>query len=289
MKWLLIAIRILATTALLLGYNFLIGRLAPLTGIPHHTVVATVNFLLFLLISNLVLITLGAIYRQRKKMTADEYDNVILGLNNIYYLLIAGAIILTILGFMGIDYVTLFTSLSIVAAAIAIISREFISEIISGIIISFSKELDIGDYVRIGEHKGRISDLTITRIALLNDDDVIIFIPNTRVFSSDIVNFTKKEIRKVSIEFEAGLQAIRSIEALEADLINTLRYYRSYIEERSYNLRIVEIRKDSVALKFQYVLHEIDPELEREIRRKTARRIIDYMLGIEDGSAGRVS
>ena len=227
MKWLLIAIRILATTALLLGYNFLIGRLAPLTGIPHHTVVATVNFLLFLLISNLVLITLGAIYRQRKKMTADEYDNVILGLNNIYYLLIAGAIILTILGFMGIDYVTLFTSLSIVAAAIAIISREFISEIISGIIISFSKELDIGDYVRIGEHKGRISDLTITRIALLNDDDVIIFIPNTRVFSSDIVNFTKKEIRKVSIEFEAGLQAIRSIEALEADLINTLRYYRS--------------------------------------------------------------
>ena len=289
MKWLLIAIRILATTALLLGYNFLIGRLAPLTGIPHHTVVATVNFLLFLLISNLVLSTLEAIYRQRKKMTADEYDNVILGLNNIYYLLIAGAIILTILGFMGIDYVTLFTSLSIVAAAIAIISREFISEIISGIIISFSKELDIGDYVRIGEHKGRISDLTITRIALLNDDDVIIFIPNTRVFSSDIVNFTKKEIRKVSIEFEAGLQAIRSIEALEADLINTLRYYRSYIEERSYNLRIVEIRKDSVALKFQYVLHEIDPELEREIRRKTARRIIDYMLGIEDGSAGRVS
>ncbi|MFM8449917.1 MAG: mechanosensitive ion channel domain-containing protein [Haliscomenobacter sp.] len=236
------------------------------------------GFFVFFLAANILVVILSWIYRKRRHYLDNQGDNVVLGLKNIYYILMSGAIVTTILGLFGIDPKTLFTTLSIVAAAIAIISKEYISEIISGIIISFSSnEISVGDYLKIGAHKGKIIDLGLTKIAFLDEDDDIIFIPNTQVFASEIVNYTKKQIRRVSIEFEASLHAVPSVEALEVYLTEALKDYHDFIEPGSFWLRVVEIKKDSLFMKFQYVLKQINRELEIEIRRRTVRRLVAYI------------
>lgn len=236
------------------------------------------GFFVFFLAANILVVILSWIYRKRRHYLDNQGDNVVLGLKNIYYILMSGAIVTTILGLFGIDPKTLFTTLSIVAAAIAIISKEYISEIISGIIISFSSnEISVGDYLKIGTHKGKIIDLGLTKIAFLDEDDDIIFIPNTQVFASEIVNYTKKQIRRVSIEFEASLHAVPSVEALEVYLTEALKDYHDFIEPGSFWLRVVEIKKDSLFMKFQYVLKQINRELEIEIRRRTVRRLVAYI------------
>jgi small-conductance mechanosensitive channel len=235
------------------------------------------GFIVFALSASLAVAILSYLYRRNKKLPSSKNDNVLLGLRNIYYIVLTGAAMITILGFWNIDLKTLFTTLSIVAAAIAIISKDYVSEIISGIIISFSREVTIDDYVKIGEHKGKIIDINLTKIALLNEDDDVIFIPNNKVFTSEIVNYTRREIKKVSIEFEVLTAAIETVEELESDLIRSIQEYEAHIEPQSYNLKVVYIRKDSVSLKFQYILREINRELEREIRRKTVRRVVNYI------------
>ncbi len=235
------------------------------------------GFFIFLLSSNLAVVILSRLYRRRSGLAIGQMDNVLLGLQNIYYLLVASGVILTILAFFGIEPRQLFTSLSIVAAAIAIVTKDYLSEIISGILLSFSSEISVGDYIKIGNHKGKIIDLNLTKIIFLNEDDDIIFIPNNTVFTSEIVNYTKREIRRVNIEFEVSLQAIQSVESLEKHLSDELSDYHTHIEKGSFWLKVADIRKDSVALKFQYVLKKINRELEIEIRRRTVRRIVDYV------------
>ena len=84
----------------------------------------------------------------------DRYsDNVIGGLQNIYYILSVIGLVIMIIGFFGIEFNKLLTALSIVAAAIAIISKEIIADILCGISITFSRDIAIGDYVKIGEAK----------------------------------------------------------------------------------------------------------------------------------------
>jgi small-conductance mechanosensitive channel len=139
--------------------------------------------------------------------------------------------------------------------------------------------------VKIGEHKGKITDINLTKIALLNEDDDVIFIPNNKVFSSEIVNYTRREIKKVSIEFEVLIAAIQTVEELESDLARSIQEYEAHIEPQSYNLKVVDIRKDSVSLKFQYVLRETNRELEREIRRKTVRRVVNYIKPVSNTTA----
>lgn len=234
-----------------------------------------IEFFIFFTILNIVTAILVMIYRLRKNIPYKFTDNVINGINNLYYLVFAFGIIVMILGFWGIDIKNLLTSLSIVAAAIAIMSKEYVMMIISGIIISFSNEINIDDYVKIGDNKGKILDINLTKITILNEDDDIIYIPNDKVYMSEIINYTKKEIKKVSLDFELDLKYLTSIEDLENKLSKSLLSFNQYIEPDSLNLKIVDVHFEYVKLKLQYQLKEVNRDVERLIRKKTSRLIVN--------------
>ncbi|MBK8515857.1 MAG: mechanosensitive ion channel [Saprospiraceae bacterium] len=238
---------------------------------------SVVDFLLLLTIVNIVAAVLIVTYRLRKNIPYKYTDNVINGINNLYYIIVTIGVIMMILGFWGIDIKALLTSMSIVAAAIAIISKEYVSGIISGIIISFSKEINIDDYVQIGENKGKILEINLTKITLINDDDDIIYIPNDKAYLSEIINYTEKEIKKVSIDFELGMEYHTTIEQLEKSLAVALKDFHQYIEANSFNIKIVNVHHDYLSLKFQYKFKEVNREIEKLIRKKTIRLIANII------------
>lgn len=112
----------------------------------------------------------------------------------------------------------------------------------------------------------------------MNEDDDFIIIPNSRLFSSEIINYTRREIKKISTEFEVDLKVLESVEQLEAELTGILKEYRKFIQKNSCNLKIVQIKKDHLQLKFQYILHQVDRDLERTIRRKVARHVVRFTI-----------
>jgi small-conductance mechanosensitive channel len=232
------------------------------------------RFLIFLFGASLVVRLLAMIYRGRKHLPYHKRDNVTTGLSNLFILFIAAYGFISIFGLFGISLAHMFTTLSIVAAAIAIISKDFFADIISGVVISFSKEISIDDHVKIGDHRGKILDVNIAKTALLNEDDDIIFLPNSTVFTSDVINYTKKQIKKTSIEFEIPSGSIASIEELEEQLMLSLVEYHHLIEPNSYYLRVIHIKKDFLSLKFQYNLIQFSREMERQIKRKAVRHIV---------------
>lgn len=254
----------------ILDYETFLGKAFPI-------IRSTFNFLILFVGINIFTALLIMIYRLRKKLAYKYTDNVIIGINNIYYLIVTFGVITMLFGFWGIDMGRLLTSLSIVAAALAIISKEFVASIISGIIISFSNEINIDDYVKIGTNKGKILDINLTKIILLNEDDDIIFIPNDKVYMSDIINYTRKDIKKVSIDFELDLKYLTSIQSLEHTLKDNIKEFSHLIEPNTISLKIVDIHKDYLLFKFQFKLKEVNRELEKIIRKKTVRIIVEII------------
>lgn len=254
----------------ILDYETFLGKAFPI-------IRSSFNFLILFVGINIFTALLIMIYRLRKKLAYKYTDNVIIGINNIYYLIVTFGVITMLFGFWGIDMGRLLTSLSIVAAALAIISKEFVASIISGIIISFSNEINIDDYVKIGPNKGKILDINLTKIILLNEDDDIIFIPNDKVYMSDIINYTRKDIKKVSIDFELDLKYLTSIQSLEHTLKDNIKEFSHLIEPNTISLKIVDIHKDYLLFKFQFKLKEVNRELEKIIRKKTVRIIVEII------------
>lgn len=213
-------------------------------------------------------------HRKARGLKRNEEDNMISGINNIYVLMVGIVGLFTGISLLGVDVRGLFASLSIIAAAIAVISKDYITNVIGGMLIAFSDDINVGDYIRVGLHKGKVIDLSVTRLSILTDEDDVVIMPNNMVYSMDVMNYTKRTIKKTSIEFEIMLDAIQTITALEADLVAALEEYHDLIKPNSYSLKIMAIKKDYVEFKFQYILNVPDREMENIIRKKVVRKVV---------------
>jgi small-conductance mechanosensitive channel len=218
-------------------------------------------------------------YRRVHKIRGD--DNFIIGINHIYTLVLVAGVIVGFFSLFQVDFKALFTSLSIIFAGLAILTKDYISNLINGMILTFSGQLSIGDNVQIGKHRGKITAITLQSVHLLNDDDDMIYIPNNLVSNGEVVNYTKREIKRTSIEFEIALQHLKTVEDLEQQLVEALRPFHDLINPETYYLRVAEVNIDSISFKFQYILKNPDKELERRIRRTAIRRLVEIISGRE--------
>ncbi len=236
---------------------------------------AIISITLFLMLLDFIQFFTVWWYRRRHNIKVE--DNFIIGVGHIYSIVLGIGLIVGLLSLFRINVRELFTSLSIVFAGLAILLKDYIANLINGMIITFSGQMTIGDNVRIGQHRGKITDITLQNIHLLNDDDDVIYIPNNVVLTTDVVNYTKREIKRTSIDFEINLKYLKTVEDLEVSLVEELKPFHDFIQEESYYLRVAEVRKDNVAMKFQYILKEPNKELERVIRRRAIRRLVEII------------
>lgn len=206
-----------------------------------------------------------------------KQDNIVVGINQIATIVKVFGLGFWMMMLLDINIKELFTSLSIIAAAIAIISKDYVANAISGMVLTWSDQLSINDYIKIEDQKGKIIDITLINLHLLSDDDDLIYIPNNLAFSAKIINYTKIAVKKTSIEFELNTRNLTSIEELESKLISSLTDYNKDIKPDSYNLKVYELKKNSISFKFQYILSHPDRELEKEIKKKTIRRILTIL------------
>ncbi len=217
-------------------------------------------------------------YSKKNKIPFNKKNNVHFGIENIADFTIGiAAVVMVISIFSGVNPKDLITSLTIVAAAIAILSKEYIADFISGIYLSFSNTFEIADYVKIDHQKGKVVEISMLKVKILNDDDDIVIIPNTKVHNNEIINYTKKDARFMTVDFQIALKYIDNIEQLEKEIITSLKSFSQYIEPKTYNLKVVEMKADFLELKFQYTLKLVDMDMQRKIRRKTIREVFNFI------------
>src|SRR6056297_105013 len=113
-------------------------------------------FFIFYIAVNMISNTAKYLYSRRNKISRDKKNNVHFGIENIASFALTIGVVFTLLSVFGVDPIKIITSLSIVAAAIAILTKEFILDFISGIYLSFSHTFEVNDYVKIDNQKGKI-------------------------------------------------------------------------------------------------------------------------------------
>lgn len=214
-------------------------------------------------------------------------DNFLYGIGHIKKVLFALYAGLLLLAILNISLEKALTTLSLLAAAIVLIAKDYISNFINGMYMTFARVVNIGDEVSIGVHKGKIQDITLSSVHLINEDDDLIYIPNSVVFSSDIVNYTRREIKKTSLDFEIDVLAIKDVPALEKEIIEGMSDFHSFIQPGSYNLKVVAIHDEYVKFKFQFLVNEgTDKLLEKNIKRHTIRHIVKLVNAHTEKSLG---
>jgi len=125
---------------------------------------------------------------------------------------------------------------------LGIASRPFIENMISGIVISFSHPVRIGDTVIIDNHYGNIEDITITHTIVKVWNWRRYIIPNSRMLSKEIINCTINDSYQwTHVEFFAAYDSdVEKVKELSINAALKSKYFANYEEPRFW---IMEMEK----------------------------------------------
>ena len=102
----------------------------------------------------------------------------------------------------------LLASSAVIALFVGIAFNTPLSNLGSGLLVAFAQPLRLGDRVTIGEHTGFVEEVDLLYTTLVTDEARRVFVPNTQLTTSTIVNRTIRDPRRVvSAEFPVRLGA----------------------------------------------------------------------------------
>ena len=111
-----------------------------------------------------------------------------------------------------------------------------------------------------------------------NDDDDLIYIPNNVFFGSDFINYTRREIKKISLDFEADLLAVSEVSELQIEIWEHIAEYHANIIENTINLKVVSLSSNEVKFKFQFIMiDDTNKQLEKIIKKATIRAVVTIL------------
>jgi small-conductance mechanosensitive channel len=258
--------------------------------VPQHApareiLLDAVWFLLLFSALNIVFISLEIIivfvYRKRRSFSSDYMDNFIIGIHKVSKVFVWFVVVLMFVHGAVIDIRELFTSFAIVAGFVGIVFKEYILNIVNGLFIMFTGKFRMREFVKIGEYKGRITNLSFHYMELLTDTKDVVYVPNHIIFSREIVNYSRNAIKNVFVEFVIAKTQYDLFEELCRRIVaRAMEDYGHMIGgEENIKMNMTELRESSVLWTAEFITTQYNFLLERGLRNIVASSVMDVLGG----------
>ncbi len=246
-------------------------------GIPARYFDAVLLYSTGLLILAIVKRLVLGVYARRNNFDHDRTNNnFTLGVRRISSVIGAIILFISLLGAFNVDVKALFTALSIVAAALAIVTREYVTSIINGMILMFTDIVRIHDEVSINNVHGKVININFINVELLGDNGDVIVIPNNNVMAQSIVNYSRCVESTVIIEAEMDPHSVKNIMELQQYISSRLPYNTIEFDAASLRIDIRSVHHNAISLAIHITLQKRTVKNEKIMRAAILSAITEY-------------
>ncbi len=205
--------------------------------------------------------------------------NFVLGITRVATVGNVFFIIVSLMIAVGINPKDFITSMTIVAMAIAVIFREYITNMISGLIIMFSDQFSVGDRIKIGEYQGKIVDITLANLVVRDEDDDAVMIPNNLVFTATLVNKTSQKSNKIVVKFELPIDIAVAVEELERYLTPLFQQNPNLDHSQGFIIKVADLAKDYIKYKVEVSAISSSNKIHQQVQSRILNEILQFQRG----------
>ena len=177
--------------------------------------------LLVLFVGLLVIKIIGKISRNSLRKSTIERTTTSFIMAIIHFALYAVLFYLVLSTLMPDLSAAIIAILGSAALAVGLALKDSLSDFAGGIMIIFNKPFKEGDFVSVNGEEGTVKSIHLLFTELFSPDNKKIVIPNGKVNSNTIVNYSARPIRRVDLEFTttygSDLEKIKSVLTEVAD------------------------------------------------------------------------
>ncbi len=222
------------------------------------------------------------IYRKRNGYDAEYTDIFILGMRQLSLIVTIGLFIIIVIELYlgGIRHVL--TSLALFSVFTAIIFKEALQNFFAGIGMMFSGELRMRDYVKIGEHKGRITSISFQRTKLLTDTSDIVVVPNHHLQQQAFINYSKLTTKNTFVTFALARDELCAYHAIKERIEREVpAEFEDLLQvENAIRFTCDEFTRESVTYSVEYKIPTFSFKTEIMLRNKTLAIVADEVVRV---------
>jgi len=238
----------------------------------------TVYTLFFNTIVNAIRIAVVSRHRVRKEISNEEHDNFTVGVNAIVNAATGLAIIVFIFIVFDIAVRSFLSSIAIFAVALTVIFQDFIKNFLFGFAIMFAADYEIGDYIQVGSMpKGVILNITFSYVQLKTENGDVLYIPNSTVRGTEIINFSKLKPRRINVEFRLLRTQVTSVDTFEKKLLDYLeKNFPNTLEREKCHVHVKESTKDEVVFALEASTKKASLKLKEQIDHSVQKFVVEF-------------
>lgn len=125
------------------------------------------------------------------------------------------AVVLLALSVAGVNVGAALATLGIVGLALAFALQNILENFVAGILLLVRKPFRVGDQIRTGDFEGTVDDIDLRVTRLIDYDGEIVLIPNADVFTTPLINLTRRGRRRsrvmIGIDYRDDHDAAREV------------------------------------------------------------------------------
>ena len=136
------------------------------------------------------------------RWATDSDVGIIMGRATYWVVMAIGLV--TCLSVAGFPVATLLAAFGLAGAALALALRDVIANIVSGLFLLAKRPFRIGDSIVVDENEGVVLDITVRNTVIEAPDGRMVFLPNSKVIGSVLVNSSAVHRRRVLLEVDVS-------------------------------------------------------------------------------------
>ena len=155
-----------------------------------------------------------------------------------------------VIALWGIPVSNIFLGAGVLGIVLGFAARKTLSGILSGFVILFARPFEVGDWIRVGDQEGIITDITVynTRIRTFNEEHVLI--PNEVVTENEVVNYSKTD--RLRLETAVGIDYATDINTAARVAVGAMERVEEVATEPPPDVIRQEFADSAVVLRLRY-------------------------------------
>lgn len=204
----------------------------------------------------------SSIVKKFKEKSEKDVDDTTV----IFCIRIIKVFIYVIAGFMiaadlGYDLSGIVTGLGLGSVVVTLAAQDTIKNLFGGLIIFLDKPFKVGDYIKFDTYEGTVEDVTFRSTKLRTLENSIAQIPNSEISSSTVVNLSKMQKRRYTLNLGLVLNTnLDKMKILEEQILDYLNNNAVVIDETA-NVSFSEIGSSDYNINIYCYLNVIDYKL----------------------------
>lgn len=136
-------------------------------------------------------------------------------------------VVLSLVAYLGIDTGAITALIASLGVGVGLAVNGTLSNLAGGMLLLFTRPFKDGDYIAANGYEGYVEDIFICNTKIRTNDNKIVYLPNGKLSTSEIVNYTEKNTRRVDLtysisyadDFEKAEQIVKDVAAANPKIL----------------------------------------------------------------------